>query len=254
MESNLLLDKLRDYRIEIKYLFFTALSIALVMFFTQSNALQGLQDGMEDIIEWVANEEGLIGGSIGLFVLALIANTSLLVQVPYTVPLINIALISDSLLKLLILSIFTGMGAGLGEINSYMIARGLSAPIGSPDDSKLYRWLKKTIEERPRSIPIMVFIGAASVLPDDLVIWPLAIAKYPVKKILFPMFTGKILHNFALAVIAFYGVKLIDPNDATVRVDWTIAILVLFVLYIMYQIEKARLKQSEISEETSAAD
>lgn len=255
MENTLLLDKIHDYRIEIKYLCFTAIAIGFVIFLTQSSALQGVQDGTEDLIDWVANEEGLIGGSIGLFILALIANTSLLVQVPYTVPLINIALVTDSVLKLLILSIFTGMGAGIGEINSYIIARGLSAPIGSPDDSRLYRWLKETIEKRPRSIPILVFIGAVTPIPDDLVIWPLAIAKYPIKNILFPMFTGKIFHNFVFALIAFYGVKLTDPNETTVRVDWTLGILVLFVLYIMYQIEKVRQKKAEmVLEESPSAD
>lgn len=250
-----MINKLRDYRIEIKYICITFIAMFIVMLLTQSSAFQGFQEVTEDAINWVANEEGLIGGSIGLFLLALVANTLLLIQIPYTIALMNIALVTDSLWKLLLLSIFTGMGAGVGEINSYVIARGLSKTIKSPEDSKLYQWLKKLIVERPRLIPSLVFICSASVLPDDVVIWPLAVAKYPIKKILFPMFTGKIIHNFLFALIAYYSVRLVNPNDTSVRVDWTIGILVFFFLYITYQIEKARYQKNHLTlEEASAAD
>lgn len=240
-----MLTRLRQYRIEIKYLLLTAISLAILYYVAHSGVLQGVQDKTAELLDWVANKEGLVGGSIGLFVLALIANTSLLIQIPYTIPLMNIAILSDSIFKVLILSIATGMGAGLGEINSYMIARGLSAPIGSPEDSRLFRWIKNKIETQPRLIPYLVLLGSATPLPDDLVIWPLAIAKYPVKKILLPMFVGKIFHNFAFGLIAFYGVDLVNQDEATVRVDLTIGVLFVFLFFIMYQIEKARQKQKE---------
>ena len=255
MECDLLINKLRDYRIEIKYIGMSIIAMSIVILMTQSSAFQGFQKITEDAINWVANEEGLVGGSISLFLLALVANTLLLVQIPYTIALMNIALVTDSIWKLLLLSIFTGMGAGVGEINSYVIARGLSTSIKSPEDSKLYQWLKKLIVERPRLIPLLTFVCSASVLPDDVVIWPLAVAKYPIKKILFPMFTGKIIHNFFFALIAYYSVRLVNPNDTSVRVDWTIGILVIFFLYITYQIEKSRQNKIDLTlEESSAAD
>lgn len=240
-----MLTLLRRYRLEIKYLSLTALSFLFLWYIGKSEFMHDLQDKVGELLDWVANEEGLIGGSIGLFLLALVANTSLLVQVPYTVPLMSIALVSDSILKVLVLSIATGIGAGMGEINSYIIARGLSSPINSPEDSKLFRWIKQKIETQPRFIPLLVLLGSATPLPDDLVIWPLAIAKYPVKNILFPMFFGKVVHNFAFGVIAFYGLGSFGSDQASVQLDLTIGLLFVFLFLIMYQIEKSKQQASD---------
>ncbi len=260
MEGHLLLAIFRKYRIELKYLAITALLLILLWYLGRSDALRGLQDATEDMLNWVANEEGLISGAIGLFLIGLISNTSLLVQVPYTVPLIQIALVTDSLLKLVLLSIAIGIGAGLGEINSYIIARAASSPISKPEDSSFFRWTNRTVNNHPRSIPLIVFFGAATPLPDDVIIWPLAIVKYPVRKVLLPMFVGKIIHNFAFAIVAFWGIGLTDTDNATVRVDLSIGILIVFILVIMYQIEKARFnrrnnqKKERLSDAVDAAD
>lgn len=262
--QKLLPSLLRHYWIEIKYVLITCVVLLALWGITQSGAFESAQRATEDLINWVANEEGIIGGAVGLFLLALFANTSILIQVPYTVPLMNIALVSDSIPNLLFLSIATGIGAGIGEINSYIIARGLMAPIQSPDESRFYRWIKRTIDYHPRSIPWFVALFSASILPDDTLIWPLAIAKYPVRKIVFPMFLGKIFHNFLLALITFYFVDQLSTSDFTVRVDLTVGILIVFVIFILYQIEKARrselepttpLAQSQqVSDEHVAAD
>lgn len=235
-----------------KYIVLTAVALLLLWAFTQTTLYNDIQSGLADLSDWIANEEGLIGGAAGLFCLALVANTSLLVQVPYSIPLMNIALISDSIGKIFILSVATGAGAGIGEINSYLIARGLTLPIGSPEDSGMYRWIQRMVATHPRTIPWIILLLSASVLPDDAIIWPLALVKYPVRKILAPMFIGKIFHNFLLAILAFYSVQLVDLNDATIRVDFTIGILIVFVMIILYQIERNRVIRK--NEATGSAD
>lgn len=228
--------------ITIKYMMLTALAFLLLWGFTLTGFYAGIEDGLATTSHWIANEDGLIGGAVGLFFLALVGNTSILVQVPYAIPLMNIALISDNLVKVFLLSIATGAGAGLGEINSYLIARGLTAPIGTPENSSVYRWIYRTINNHPRTIPWVILLLSATILPDDAVIWPLAIVKYPIRKIMLPIFVGKLLQNFSLALLAFYSVKLIDLNNNTIRVDFTIGILIVFVMFILYQIELNRAK------------
>ncbi len=242
----------RTQYITAKYLSITIVLLLLLWGFTQTTVYENIQQALADLIDWIANREGLVGGALGLFVLGLIANTSILVQVPYSIPLMNIAFVSDNVFNLFLLSIATGAGAGIGEINSYLIARGLTIPIDSPEDSSFYRWIRRTIHEHPRTIPWIVFLLSASVLPDDAIIWPLAIVKYPVRKILAPMFIGKILHNFILALLAFYSVQWIDTDNASVRVDFTVAILIIFVMFILYQIELNRATKASTNSESSA--
>ncbi len=228
-----------------KYIVLTSIALLLLWAFTLTTFYADIQVGLADLSHWIANEEGVVGGAVGLFFLALVANTSILVQIPYSIPLMNIAFISESVSTIFILSVATGAGAGIGEINSYLIARGLTAPIQSPENSSFYRWIQRSIKRHPRTIPWLIFIASASVLPDDAIIWPLAIVKYPVKKILLPMFVGKIINNFFLAMLAFYSVQLINLEEVTIQVDFTIGILIVFIMFILYQIERNRVVDNQ---------
>lgn len=180
-------------------------------------------------------------GIAGVFVVALISNGSLLIQVPYTLPMLSVALYSDNLVELVGLGVATGIGAGLGEIISYAIAYNIAAQIRQLSESSLFRWVNRTIEDNPQAIPLMVFIGAVFPIPDDLVIMPLAMTNYSVRKIMLPMFVGKIIHNVSVAFIFHYATNQAESYMKTdVSVDLSIWILVAFVVIIAYQIEKAR--------------
>lgn len=224
------------YRIEIKYGILTIVLLGGLIWLAQNHALDGLSGSINGFMDSMA---GL--GVAGVFVVALIANGSLLIQVPYTLPMLSVALYSDSLFELVILGVATGVGAGLGEIVSYAIAYNIAAQIKELSKSALFRWIRRNIRENPRTIPIMVFIGAVFPIPDDLVIMPLAMISYPVRKLMLPMFTGKIIHNLSVAIVFHYATDTAsDQVSRDVDVDLSLGILILFVLIIAYQIEKVR--------------
>ncbi len=227
-------------RLEIKYLAITAVVIGLVLVLIGSDALDGVRGELERFVAWVAKEEGVVGGSIALFVLAMVANSTLLIQVPYTLPLAAIALASDSLGKVAVLSLASAFGAGIGEVNSYLIARGVSMPVGFAETSRFLRWIRRSAEEHPRRLPLLVLLTSGTSLPDDIVIWPMAIARYPIRRMLAPIFVGKVLYCLAIGVIAYYGTQAVDVEDTTVSLDFTIVLLVGFLLYAAYLFEKGR--------------
>jgi membrane protein YqaA with SNARE-associated domain len=234
--GNILLATLKTYRIEIKYILITLALLAGLYWLARQDYLGGFETFMQRLIDDMSEL-----GMIGVFIIALISNSSLLIQVPYTLPMLSVALYSDSLIDLVWLGVATGTGAGLGEIVSYAIAYNIAAQIEALSKSALFRWIREKIDRHPRSIPIFVFIGAAFPIPDDLIIMPLAVVNYPIRKLLIPMFTGKILHNIAVAFLFHYATdRFAGLADRDIDVDLSIVVLILFVVIIAYQIDKAR--------------
>ncbi len=227
-------------RLEVKYLVLSALCLAVVLVALGSDALDGVRGELERFVMWVGNEEGLVGGSVALFVLALVANSTLLIQVPYTLPLAAVVITTDSLAKAAALSLASALGAGLGEVNSYLIARGLSMPVEFGDTSRPLRWIRRVLDEHPNRLPLLVLLTSGTSLPDDIVIWPMAIARYPIRRMLAPIFVGKYLYCTAIGVLSYYGTQQVDVQDTTVTLDFSIVLLVGFLLYAAYLFEKSR--------------
>jgi membrane protein YqaA with SNARE-associated domain len=234
MEENLLL--IKRYRIEIEFSLLAIVLLGGLAYLAHIDAFAALDD---DLNRFMDNMTEL--GLIGVFVIALISNSSLLIQVPYTLPMLSVAAYSDNLPELLALGIATGMGAGIGEIVSYAIAYNIAAHIKELSKSSFFRWIRDTIDRHPTSIPLFVFLGAVTPIPDDIVVMPLAVINYPIRKLMLPMFAGKIVHNFTVAVIFHYATtQAQDYVSRDVNVDLSLAVLIVFVLVIGYQVEKAR--------------
>ena len=83
-------------------------------------AFSGVNDTLTDGVDRLA---GL--GSIGMFVIALVANLSILIQIPYTLPLLSAALGGASLQNMLLLGFASGLGAGIGAVAGYKVADAL---------------------------------------------------------------------------------------------------------------------------------
>ncbi|MCI0711728.1 MAG: hypothetical protein L0154_16345 [Chloroflexi bacterium] len=229
------------YRLEIKYGLITTTLLVGLLWLANNHVLDGLQGSVTSFMDSMA---GL--GVFGVFIVALIANGSLLIQVPYTLPMLSVALYSDNLLELLVLGTATGVGAGLGEIVSYAIAYNIAAQIHELSKSALFRWIRRTIHEHPHTIPVMVFVAALIPIPDDLVIMPLAMISYPVRKLMLPMFSGKVIHNVAVSFVFHYATDTVQGQvSGDVDVDLSLGILIVFVMIMLYQIEKVRQSQAE---------
>lgn len=231
----------------------------LIVFFLGSlvaldrlDAFEGLDGVVNDFMDWMTKL-----GFIGMFIVAVIGNSSLLIQVPYTVPLLSAALNGASLPTMLFLGLGAGIGAGFGEVISYGIADRILAQNPDLSKSRLYRWVNRQVLEHPRMIPVIVFIWGATVIPDDTVIIPLAMVKYGIRRIAPPLFISKIIHNFIVSFLFYEATGFWARRiSSEVKTDLALGILIVFILVIFYQIEKTKAVADSlrIPEEQGALD
>ncbi len=223
------------HRIGLKYGCLTLILLAGLVALDQTHAFSGL-DGV--VAAWFDVMAGL--GLVGFFLVAVIGNSALLLQIPYTVPLLSLALGGASLDRMLLMGAASGLGAAVGEIVSYAVSLKLLGEKVTPERSALLRWIRRTVNAHPRLIPPLVFMYAVSPLPDDTVIIPLAMINYGLKRMLLPLFTGKITHNLLISTVFYCFTSWSAQRvSAGVQIDLALGLLILFVMFIVYQIEKA---------------
>jgi hypothetical protein len=224
-----------SHRVEIKYLVIGTVLLGALIALDETHVLGNLDHAVVDLLD---ASRGL--GVIGMFLLALVSNCAVFVQVPYTLPLLSAAIGGSSLLNMVALGVAAGVGAGFGEIIKYHVAHRVLSERPQLNRSSLYRWVLRQAEERPRHVKWIVFVWAGSVLPDDTVIIPLAMIKYGVRRIAIPLFLGKVFHNVLFAIIFFALSKQAeDIVKGGLRVDLAFGLIVTFLLVVAYQIEKA---------------
>jgi len=226
---------IRRHRIELKYVVIGAALLALLITLDRTEVLGNLDHVVVDVLDAT---EGL--GAIGMFLLALVSNCAVFVQIPYTLPLLSAAIGGASWLDMLVLGTAAGIGAGFGEIVKYHVAHRVLSKKPDLRRSGLYQWVERQAAEKPRHIKWIVFLWAGSVLPDDTVIIPLAMIKYGVRRIAIPLFLGKVFHNVLFATI-FFAVsdQAADLVRGGLRIDLAFSLLVTFFLIVLYQVEKA---------------
>jgi membrane protein YqaA with SNARE-associated domain len=226
----------RTYRLEIKYTLLTLLILGTAATLNTFGAFKGVENHVNAWMDTLAN-----WGYPGLFVIGLFSNMTLVFLIPYALPLLTLSIYADSILEVVGLGVAAGLGAGIGEVTSYAVAHALVARVDNLEDSALFRWSKRTIDEHPRAIPILVWLASGTPAPDMLVIVPLAMLHYPWRKMILPMISGKIFQNVVMALVyrvaADYVQGLVSDD---IHFDMTASLAVIFVMLIAYQVEKAR--------------
>lgn len=86
-----------------------------------------------------------------------------------------------------------GLGCALGEVTGYAMGMGAKAVMEGTESKALNRFnaLAEAIQKNERSAPWLVFLFALTPLPDDILMIPLGMAKYPWYKCILPGWLGK---------------------------------------------------------------
>jgi len=231
--------QLYRWRLEIKYTLAGVVALAGLYYLSHNGTLDGVQQRTIALLDHAAGY-----GLVGVFVGALIANLAVLISIPYTAITVTVALASNSLLEMVIICGTTGLGAGLGKIITYALTFNIASQQEKLAYSPLLNRIKATIETHPQAAPGLVFFSAASILPDDWVMVPLALVQYPVGKTIIPMLVGKVLHGLSLL---FLVVLAVEPEDMAARskADITLGILIVSLLVVFYQIERHLVRQRD---------
>ncbi len=124
------------------------------------------------------------------FAFATFGNTTVLIVFPYALIVFEIAKIYPNWV---VLGIISGAGAAVGEVTSYIVGR-LIARTKSVEETQLgekFHRMKDRFETHPSRVPLTVFLFALTPLPDDMILVPMGMMKYPYWKSVFPCFLGK---------------------------------------------------------------
>ncbi len=227
---------LRRYRLELKYSALLLLLSASLLLSGQLEEFQRIHIAFEPFFDQM-----LVLDVAGGFLLALVGNATLVIQVPYTLPMLSAAFYNHDTLAVMALSIGTGVGAGIGATISYSLAHRITAKIQGLSKTVLFQFVENTIRKYPSSIPVFVFIIVATPIPDMLIILPLAMTTYPTSKVFLPILIAKVTHCIVLALIAHYSADTIGGMISnSVRAEFALLLLVGFVLLMAYQVEKGK--------------
>ncbi len=190
---------------------------------------------------------GFIGLIIILFVISTFANMTVLFPIPYAAALAFVALnIPLTHAEIWVLGIIAGIGAAIGEITAYYIGKGSAILLESRDESESVRKMKDRIR-RGWAVPLM-FLCAATFIPDDPLLIMLGYARYPLWKMLVTYFFGKItlcVSTIYLSILArsMKGVKnflwilgITPPGEPTVDpwisfVGWVGVLILFFIIF-----------------------
>lgn len=145
----------------------------------------------------------------------LFGNTTLFIGViPYPIILFELAKYYP---QWWLLGIVGGIFAGFGEFSSYLIGY-LFGNAKSPKLQEYHRRfddIRVKMERHPRSVPFFVFLFAMTPLPDDAILIPCGVMKYPVWKGIIPCILGK---TVLMTFISWLGY--IVGQNADVLNDW----------------------------------
>ena len=221
---------------ELKYATIAVLIVTVFVVLHAAGAFSGVNDTVTDGVDRLA---GL--GSIGIFLVALIANLSILIQIPYTLPLLSAALGGASLQSVMTLGLASGLGAGIGAVASYKVADALVARSPNLPEGRLFRWIAQNVDDRPRATAFAIFLVGVSPVPDGAVVVPLAVVRYGMRRLAVPLFLGKLVHNLLCALL-FYAFASWSAEHVSEKASTELALLVaiLFMVLVAYHAEKAR--------------
>jgi hypothetical protein len=226
----------RRVSIELKYAIITILVMIVFIALHAADAFSGVNNTVKSGVDWLA---GL--GSIGVFFLALIANASIIIQIPYTLPLLSAALGGASFISMVVLGVASGLGAGIGALAGYKVADTLVGHSATPPDGRVFRWLARNIDRRPRLTTFAIFGIAASPLPDTTVVMPLALVRYGMRRAALPLFLGKFAHNVLVSLLFYaFASWSADHVSEEASTDLALAVAIVFILLVAYSAEKTR--------------
>ena len=139
-------------------------------------------------------------GYLGVFLINLIASSTIIFPLPAAAFVFGLG----AVLNPLFIGLAAGLGAAIGEFTGYGIGRGGRRIIRR-------KW-KKQINDIDKLFAkyggfFVIFIFAATPLPDDIAGIVAGVFKYPIKKYFLAVLLGKIVLNVVIAYAGFYGIK-----------------------------------------------
>jgi membrane protein DedA with SNARE-associated domain len=129
------------------------------------------------------NEVVAVYGYAGAFAICVAGNVSIIIPVPFALVLYAFGSVLDPLL----LGIVGGVGSTMGEMSSYFLGRGGRVLIEKRYGGRLDA-VERLVDKHGM---LAIFLVSLLPIPDDLLLIPLGMMKYPAGKLIAAMLLGK---------------------------------------------------------------
>jgi uncharacterized membrane protein YdjX (TVP38/TMEM64 family) len=185
-------------------------------------------------MDWVVQSYGYLGA----FAVCFLGNVTILLPVPFALVVYAFGATLDPL----ILGLVSGVGCTVGELSAYLVGRGGRKIVEGRYGDRLDA-VERLID---RYGALLVFLAALLPIPDDLILVPLGILKYDLKRIFGAMLAGKIIMCLVLAYAGHYSYsKIVDifESSGLMGVAASVVLLVI-ILYIMIKVDWTKLIDS----------
>jgi len=175
-------------------------------------------------------------GLYGVFFVSFISNAIPFVAIPYLLYIVLYAAGFRDPTSLLLISLVSGVGAGLGKILVYFIGRGFASL--SSSSRTVRNWAYLASKHKLAGFLAVLFVTLTPV-PDDVVLIPMGFASYSLIFYAVGVFVGKIVQS-SLAVI--YGRALVSLLEERLGLPlWLSALILaaatLIIIYIIGQVD-----------------
>jgi uncharacterized membrane protein YdjX (TVP38/TMEM64 family) len=172
------------------------------------------------------NELIIAYGYLGAFIVCVIGNASIIFPIPFAL----LVYAFGSVLNPLLLGVVCGVGSAIGEMSSYIVGRGGRRIVEGRFGNRLDT-VERLVEKHGM---LVVFLVALLPIPDDLLLIPLGMMKYSVKKTMIAMLLGKTLMCLFLAYAGAYSVAYLrDFYASGGEIGVVVAIIILAVIIIV---------------------
>ncbi len=190
------------------FLIVTVVGCAILAAILYSNVYPAFNEMIGGISGWFKSF-GRANGLWAAFLLSMFGNTSVLIVVPYSYVVFLLGLDAHTgglaVWYPLVLGVISGLGAGVGEVTSYIVGRLFrkSEKLVNGDLGQKFERMRVTFEKHPKMIPFIVFIFAATPLPDDVILVPFGVMKYSYWKTIIPCMLGKMVLCIVTAYLGY---------------------------------------------------
>ncbi len=185
---------------------------------------------MADIWAWMGNLVASYGYA-GAFLISIFGNFTVFFPVPFVLTIYAFG----ATLNPLILGLVCGVGSTIGEFSAYLIGRGGRSVINDRYGERL-ETAKLLVQEYGMAV---IFVFAVLPLPDDLILIPLGMLRYSLKKAMVAMLLGKTIMCVAVAYAGRYSYTLIRDVFASSGILGGLAstLLLAVIVYAMIKID-----------------
>lgn len=159
--------------------------------------------------------------------------------IPYSLP---ISLFSAVWIKtyglpgwgyIFVLIIFGTIAVTVGDLIDYFIGKGAKIVLSKDDPELQTRW-SQVILSRPKAIPAVIVVFGITPLPDVLLMVPLGMAEYDIKKTILWMFVGRFIMLLIFALAGVFTIELAyAEGGGQGNYEWVLGIVLLYLMWVL---------------------